>query len=270
MEMLEPHTVSLLNVPAKEAPAEPRKVVAEWVAKFRASLAKDNVSDLQKLFHKDAWLRDMVVLSWDLRTLNGADKVAAYFQENLARAQFEKLHVRDSGRFEPMFKTAAPGLQWIEAMFDFETEAGKGTGMLRLVQDCDDSWRAYMLSFILQGLKGYEEKSGFDRPDEGTNVISKNPHGETWLEKRAREKSFKDSEPAVLVIGAGMSHYLQLNLTSMLTKNSCAGQAGLMIGARLGQLGIPTLIIDRNARIGDSWRKRYKVSGYNKHQALRG
>ncbi|KKZ65760.1 hypothetical protein EMCG_08435 [[Emmonsia] crescens] len=237
--MLEPHTVSLLNVPPKEAPAEPRKVVAEWVAKFRASLVKGNVSDLQKLFHKNAWLRDMVVLSWDLRTLNGADKIAAYFQENLARAQFEKLHVRDSGRFEPMFKTAAPGLQWIETMFDFETDAGKGTGMLRLVQDCDDSWKAYMLSFILQGLKGYEEKSDFDRPDEGTNAISKNPHGETWLEKRAREKSFKDSEPTVLVIGAG--------------------QAGLMIGARLGQLGIPTLIIDRNARIGDSWRKRYKT-----------
>ena len=35
------------------------------------------------------------------------------------------------------------------------------------------------------------------------------------------------------------------------------GQAGLAIAARLKQLKIDTLIIDREARIGDNWRKRY-------------
>ncbi|OJD13233.1 hypothetical protein AJ78_06288 [Emergomyces pasteurianus Ep9510] len=239
MEMPEPHTISLLNVPAKAPPPAPRAMAEQWVNKFLASLAQGNMPNLKKLFHNDAWLRDMVVLSWDLRTLNGADKITAYFQENLARAKFEKLHLRDFGRFEPIFRTAVPGLQWIEAMFDFETETGKGSGMLRLVQDSEDVWKAYILSFTLQLLKGYEEKSGLNRPDEGNNSITENPRGETWLEKRAREQNFKETEPTVLVIGAG--------------------QGGLMIGARLGQLGIPTLIIERNARIGDSWRKRYKT-----------
>ncbi|PGH03010.1 hypothetical protein GX51_04328 [Blastomyces parvus] len=238
-EAPEPHTVSLLKVPAKEAPAKPHAVVTEWVDKFRASLAQGKVSDLQRLFHQDAWLRDMVVLSWDLRTLQGAERVAGYFQENLTRAKFEKLHVRDSGRFAPEFKTMVPGLQGIETMFDFETETGKGAGMLRLVQDSDDVWKAYMLSFTLQGLKGHEEKCGLNRPEGGSNSLADNLYGESWLEKRTREQSFKDSEPTVLVIGAG--------------------QAGLMVGARLGQLGIPTLIIERNARIGDNWRKRYKT-----------
>lgn len=36
-----------------------------------------------------------------------------------------------------------------------------------------------------------------------------------------------------------------------------AGQAGLSIAARLGQLGIDTLVIDRQARTGDNWRRRY-------------
>ena len=36
-----------------------------------------------------------------------------------------------------------------------------------------------------------------------------------------------------------------------------AGQAGRAIGARLTQLGIDTLIVDRHARVGDNWRKRY-------------
>ena len=35
------------------------------------------------------------------------------------------------------------------------------------------------------------------------------------------------------------------------------GQAGLSIAARLQQLGIDTLIVDRHQRIGDNWRKRY-------------
>jgi putative flavoprotein involved in K+ transport len=35
------------------------------------------------------------------------------------------------------------------------------------------------------------------------------------------------------------------------------GQAGLSIAARLGQLGVDTLIVDRHPRVGDNWRKRY-------------
>ena len=35
------------------------------------------------------------------------------------------------------------------------------------------------------------------------------------------------------------------------------GQAGLSIAARLTQLDVDTLIVDREARIGDNWRKRY-------------
>ena len=45
-------------------------------------------------------------------------------------------------------------------------------------------------------------------------------------------------EPTVLVIGSGHS--------------------GLNIAARLGMLGITTLVIDKNERVGDNWRKRYK------------
>ncbi|KAG1717176.1 hypothetical protein EDB19DRAFT_1939462 [Suillus lakei] len=35
------------------------------------------------------------------------------------------------------------------------------------------------------------------------------------------------------------------------------GQSGLMCAARLGRLGIRALVIEKNARVGDSWRKRY-------------
>ena len=36
------------------------------------------------------------------------------------------------------------------------------------------------------------------------------------------------------------------------------GQGGIALGARLRQLDVPTIIVERNARPGDSWRSRYK------------
>ena len=35
------------------------------------------------------------------------------------------------------------------------------------------------------------------------------------------------------------------------------GQGGIALGARLKRLGVPAVILEKNARAGDSWRKRY-------------
>lgn len=37
-----------------------------------------------------------------------------------------------------------------------------------------------------------------------------------------------------------------------------AGQAGLTVGARLKMLGVDTLLIDKERRVGDNWRRRYR------------
>ena len=36
------------------------------------------------------------------------------------------------------------------------------------------------------------------------------------------------------------------------------GQGGIALGARLRQLDVPTIVVDRHARPGDQWRSRYK------------
>jgi 2-polyprenyl-6-methoxyphenol hydroxylase-like FAD-dependent oxidoreductase len=40
-----------------------------------------------------------------------------------------------------------------------------------------------------------------------------------------------------------------------------AGQGGLVAAARLKMLGIQALLVDRNDRVGDNWRKRYHQLG---------
>ena len=65
-------------------------------------------------------------------------------------------------------------------------------------------------------------------------------HRQTWKEKRQEEAESLGSttQPYVLVIGGG--------------------QGGIALGARLRQLGVPSLVIDKHPRPGDQWRNRYK------------
>ncbi|TJW28338.1 MAG: NAD(P)/FAD-dependent oxidoreductase, partial [Mesorhizobium sp.] len=56
-------------------------------------------------------------------------------------------------------------------------------------------------------------------------------------EKEAAELGFV-SQPYTLIIGGG--------------------QGGIALGARLRQLGVPAIIVEKNERAGDSWRRRYK------------
>ncbi len=66
---------------------------------------------------------------------------------------------------------------------------------------------------------------------------SRDFRGPNWLDRRKSAAAYVDRDPAVLVVGGG--------------------QAGLSIAARLAQLQVDTLIVDREPRIGDNWRKRY-------------
>src|SRR3954447_22209745 len=120
-----------------------------------------------------------------------------------------------------------------EAWLAFETAAGHGHGHLRLKEG-----KAWTLLTTLDELQGHEEPRLHERPKGVTHGAD--PDRETWLEARIREAEELGHEiqPEVLVIGGG--------------------QGGIALGARLRQLGVPTIIVERNARPGDSWRKRYK------------
>jgi phosphoglycerate dehydrogenase-like enzyme len=64
-------------------------------------------------------------------------------------------------------------------------------------------------------------------------------HG-TWEENRRQETEFSSNDPTVLVIGAG--------------------HCGLEIAARLKYIGVPTLIVDKKPRVGDSVRPCFSLN----------
>jgi hypothetical protein len=205
----ERHTIQL---PAAKAPVihieekktvEPVSVAQQWLSKLETILKNNDVSALSTVMHQDSWWRDMLAVSWDIRTLHSLDKLLLYFSDNLAHTEMHNLKLRTTGKFAPNLSSPIEGLEWVESMFDFETKVGRGSGMLRLCQGSDGAWKGYMIYTALQELKGNEENAGLRRPHGGNNSLEGGAIKGNWLERRERQKEFLDDEPTVLIIGAG-------------------------------------------------------------------
>lgn len=209
-------------------------VAAEsWLAAFEAALGDDGA--LEKLFLADSYWRDVVALSWTLQTIAGRDGILKALKTLAPRAMPSGFAI-DPARAAPRKVTRA-GTECIEAIFRFETKTGRGDGIIRLLPDAADGHRlkAWTLLTALQELKGFEEQLGATRPR--GQVFSRDFRGPNWQDLRNDALDYADRDPTVLIVGGG--------------------QAALATAARLKQLNIDTLIVDREKRIGDNWRKRY-------------
>ncbi|HEX3114305.1 MAG TPA: NAD(P)/FAD-dependent oxidoreductase [Bradyrhizobium sp.] len=206
-----------------------------WLAQFERALAKPDDGLLKFLFHPDSYWRDVLALSWNLQTINGADAILKELKARAGNAAPRGFAI-DPDRAAPRRATRA-GTVSIEAIFKFETAVGRGSGILRLIPDAGDGNRpkAWTLLTALDELKGFEEPLGSSRPR--GQSYSRDFRGPNWLDLRKAAAEFADRDPDVLVVGGG--------------------QAGLAIAARLKQLRLDTLIVDRWPRIGDNWRNRY-------------
>jgi cation diffusion facilitator CzcD-associated flavoprotein CzcO len=206
-----------------------------WLAQFESALARPDDGALKKLFHADSHWRDALALSWTLQTIDGRDAILSTLKAQAAQATPAGFAV-DPDRRAPR-QVMRAGTDCIEAIFKFETAVGRGDGILRLIPDEADGNRpkAWTLLTALQELKGFEEQLGAARPR--GSAYSRDFRGPNWLDLRKASSDYADRDPTVLVIGGG--------------------QSGLCIAARLKQLNVDTLIVDREQRIGDNWRKRY-------------
>jgi len=195
-----------------------------WLSAFQRALTARDADAAAALFADESYWRDIISFTWNIITVEGGAGVA-----DLLRATLDDV---DPVGFRVTEEPAeADGV--ITAWIAFETRAGRGSGLLRLVDG-----KAFTLLTTLDELKGHEEPVNERRP-KGVR------HGAfrdrvTWAESRVREATELGYtvQPEVLIVGGG--------------------QGGLALGARLRQFGVPAIIVERNERPGDSWRKRYK------------
>ena len=209
--------------------------VETWLAQFERALAQPSDPLLETLFRLDSHWRDVLALSWEIQTVSGRDGILRALRAHAARARASGFKI-DPHRAAPRPVTRA-GTRTIEAFFAFETAEGRGSGVLRLTPASSDDGepRAWTLLTALDEIKGFEERAGGSPPHGKSHA--RDFRGPNWLDLRKAAAEYADRDPAVLVVGGG--------------------QAGLSIAARLTQMQVDTLIVDRERRIGDNWRNRY-------------
>jgi len=207
-------------------------VAAKWLGDFNAALASGDAARVAALFAEECHWRDLLAFGWDLRTTSGARAIAERLVTTATGVAPTALALAEDRT--PPRRMHRAGTDCIEAIVTFETKVGPCTGVVRLVTE-DDATRAWTLMTGLDEIRGHEDPANGKR---WQNVDWKrNFGGENWLDRRQKARAYEDRDPAVLVVGAA--------------------QSGLTIAARLGLLGVDTLVVDRDERIGDSWRKRY-------------
>lgn len=237
---LELHTIQLPHLPAAGPQTElPCKIAQTWAEKLNVAVDAQDISAVTSLLYEDCWWRDRLALTWDFRTIQGRARVTKHLDENLFRSEIRNIQVRLDGGFPPSLSTVTEGFYWVQAIFDFETKVGSGSGVIRLIQNQDGEWKAYAVSTSLESLNGHEERTGLARPSGANNSLAGGSMGGNWYERRQKQTEFERDNPTVLIVGAGHS--------------------GLNVAARLQNFGVTSLIIDKNARIGDNWRNRYKT-----------
>ncbi|OAX37347.1 FAD/NAD(P)-binding domain-containing protein, partial [Rhizopogon vinicolor AM-OR11-026] len=201
-------------------------IASQWFSSFKEAMQSKNVPAAMDLLVDDVFWRDMLALSWDFHTFQSAPSVSKFLTDQLPLLTLTSFTLRkDLVELQRPY----PDLAWIQAFFDFETTVGLASGVFRLVPLADGSWKAHTIFTNLEDLKGFPEQTGPRREFQ--------PNHGKWAAKRAREIEFIDNEPSIVVIGGG--------------------QGGLDVAARLKMLGLNSLVVEKNERIGDNWRKRY-------------
>lgn len=205
--------------------------VDAWLTRFEQALGRSDADALVSMFDEDCHWRDVVALTWKITP---HDDLGSLVEGLIAasRTVRPRNFRRDPERLGP-HRVSRHGVPVIEAVFEFETDAGRGHGLLRLVADRPE--RAFVLATVLDELKGHEEPVGKRRPTGA--AYSRNFGGANWSDLRREEQAFEGRDPTVLIVGAG--------------------QAALPIAARLRLLSVDALAIDLQERVGDSWRHRY-------------
>jgi putative flavoprotein involved in K+ transport len=227
-----PALAGVCSVPRMTQPLDaavtqsPTARVQAWLADFESALAARDIDRVVAKFAPDGIWRDLVAFTWNIKTVEGHDGIADMLRARLADT--------DPSGFRARETPTDDGGGVASAFIEFETAVGRGVGHLRLKGDL-----GWTLLTALDELKGHEEPTG-SRRIRGA-VHGSDPDGRSWAEKRAEQEASLgySQQPYVVIVGGG--------------------QGGIALGARLHQLGVPAIVIDKHARPGDNWRERYKT-----------
>ncbi len=202
----------------------PTETVSTWLSDFGTALEQGDLDAATEMFADECYWRDLVTFTWNIKTVEGRDEIREMLEACNGTTEPSNWQLEGEAN-------EADGVT--DGWLTFETAVARGNGHIRLIDG-----KCFTLLTAMVELKGHEEPKGTGRPmgvEHGAD-----PERRSWLERRQAEQAELgySTQPYCVIIGGG--------------------QGGIGLGARLRQLDVPTIIIEKNERAGDSWRNRYK------------
>jgi putative flavoprotein involved in K+ transport len=201
--------------------------VANWLSTLDKALTARDIDAAVDMFDEEqCFWRDFLTFTWNLDTSEDQDSIRRMLQATLADTDPSNWQLEGEA-------SSADGIT--EGWFTFETGTSRGRGHVRLKGD-----KCWTLLTTMLELKGHEESNDAHGTREMGVEHGAFKNRKNWLERREQEQAELgySEQPYCVIVGGG--------------------QGGIGLGARLRRLGVPTIIIEKNERPGDSWRKRYR------------
>ena len=199
--------------------------VDHWLERFDSALRAGDAVAAADLFATESYWRDLVAFTWNIRTVEGREGVIDMLDQHAAAHPAARV-ARDGGAHRRRRRDRR-----VDRLRDRSGAGQRPPAPDRRpgVDAADGTGRA-------QGSRG---ASGLAAPQgrRARRQPGARRRGSRAASARREELGY-DTQPYVVIVGGG--------------------QGGIALGARLRQLQVPTIIVERNARPGDSWRNRYK------------
>ncbi|RSH77074.1 uncharacterized protein EHS24_003701 [Apiotrichum porosum] len=199
------------------------KIAEDFLVTLQAAFA--DPAKFTSLFIEDGVWRDKIVFAWEYRTFNGTAKIGEAAKDLLANTPVANLKL-----LSPTPKVDRPydDLASIQIHFSFDTDKVGASGVANVVKTTEGI-KIWTLHTVIESLLDFPEL-----PNRDGHMIAP----VSWATQREQDTDFEGRQPDVVIVGGGHN--------------------GLMMAARFKALGVSAIIIERNERIGDNWRKRYE------------
>ena len=208
-----------------QSPDARRQTANNWLASFSDAMDRRDSARIASLMHTEGYWRDLLAFGWDFKTLHGTRAIETWLSQAFKTGGMRSISLDGA----PAVGAIGQHSETLEFFFRFETGIANGRGFVRLVPDAHTANGARIFTMLTAAmeLKDFPEPIGRRRLREDRHAGPR------------EDCNFKQSDPEVVIIGGG--------------------QSGLMLAARLRQLDVSTLVVEKTGRVGDVWRNRYRT-----------
>lgn len=239
-------TTGKLGFQPDYASVEVDNIAASFVNCFAKVVENQDINAILDLIWIDGYWKDVMLLTWDVRSLRGHENILRMLRERLGPTGIK--NIRLHSQIPSSMENLGKDLSFLLVHFEFDFAHGTGVGAARLTPIAAQtgsaaeladvkSWKVYSVGTTVQTVDGWDAEHGDKMRYQPAKLHDPLGQGRTYPELRREEVEMTHEEPTVVIVGAG--------------------QTGLGMAARLKVLGISHLVIEKEDKPGYSWASRY-------------